>query len=84
MTRQLAHLTWTDVRDLDKTQGVVILPVGAVEQHGPHLPLITDTVQVTRVLDAALERVFRRRSPPGRCPRCLTEKATSIRAFPAR
>ena len=57
MTRHLSHLTWTDVRDLDKTEGVVILPVGAVEQHGPHLPLVTDTLQVTRVLDAALERL---------------------------
>ena len=57
MTRHLAHLTWTDVRDLGKVQGVVLLPVGAVEQHGPHLPLITDTLQVTRVLDAALERL---------------------------
>ena len=57
MTRQLTHLTWTDVRDLDKTEGVVVLPVGAVEQHGPHLPLITDTLQVTRVLDAALKRL---------------------------
>ena len=56
MTRDLTHLSWTDVRDLNK-EGVVILPVGAVEQHGPHLPLITDTVQVTRVLDAALERL---------------------------
>ena len=57
MTRQLSHLTWTDVRELPKEQGVVILPVGAVEQHGPHLPLVTDTLQVTRVLDAALARL---------------------------
>lgn len=56
MERNLAHLSWTDVRDLPK-EGVVVLPVGATEQHGPHLPLITDTLQVTRVLDVALERL---------------------------
>lgn len=56
MERKLARLSWTDIRDLPK-QGVVVLPVGATEQHGPHLPVITDTLQVTRVLAAALERL---------------------------
>lgn len=57
MTRHLAHLSWTNIRDLDKAEGVVILPVGATEQHGPHLPTVTDTLQVTRVLEAALENL---------------------------
>src|SRR2546426_531891 len=40
----LAHLTWEEVRDLDRTKAVAILPVGAVEAHGPHLPLATDVI----------------------------------------
>ncbi|HRW04558.1 MAG TPA: creatininase family protein [Caldilineaceae bacterium] len=52
--RYLAHLAWPDVVALDKTEGVVILPVGAIEQHGPHLPTLTDTLLVTHVLDATL------------------------------
>jgi creatinine amidohydrolase len=36
--------TWEDVRDLDRAHTVAILPVGAIEAHGPHLPLGTDTV----------------------------------------
>lgn len=52
--RYLAHLSWPEVAGLDKTEGVVILPVGAIEQHGPHLPVITDTLLVTHVLDATL------------------------------
>src|SRR5437773_1927185 len=28
-----AHLTWEEVRDLDRTKAVAILPVGAVEAH---------------------------------------------------
>lgn len=52
--RQLAHHTWSEVAALDKTDGVVILPIGAVEQHGHHLPLLTDTLIVNRMLDAAL------------------------------
>ncbi len=37
-------MTWTEVRDLDRGEAVAILPVGAVEAHGPHLPLGTDVV----------------------------------------
>lgn len=52
--RFLAHHTWSEVAALDKTDGVVLLPIGAVEQHGHHLPLLTDTLIVNRMLDAAL------------------------------
>jgi creatinine amidohydrolase len=41
---ELAHCTWEDVRELDRGRAVPILPVGAVEAHGPHLPLDTDVV----------------------------------------
>lgn len=36
--------SWTEIDALDRAATVVILPVGAVEAHGPHLPLGTDTV----------------------------------------
>jgi creatinine amidohydrolase len=41
---QLADMTWEEVRDLDRARTVAILPVGAIEAHGPHLPLGTDVV----------------------------------------
>ncbi|MDE3003955.1 MAG: creatininase family protein [Gemmatimonadota bacterium] len=41
---RFADLTWEEVRDLDRTSAVAVLPVGAVEAHGPHLPLGTDVV----------------------------------------
>ncbi len=55
--RHLAHLTWQETAALDKKNGVVILPIGAIEQHGPHLPTLTDTLLVTHVLDATLARL---------------------------
>lgn len=40
--RHLTHLTWEEIRALDRSRAVAILPVGAIEAHGPHLPLDTD------------------------------------------
>ncbi|MCZ6917047.1 MAG: creatininase family protein [Gemmatimonadetes bacterium] len=40
----LADMTWEDVRELDAARTVAILPIGAVEAHGPHLPLATDVI----------------------------------------
>ncbi|WP_018177135.1 creatininase family protein [Jongsikchunia kroppenstedtii] len=31
---------------------IAVLPVGALEQHGPHLPLVTDTLIATAIADA--------------------------------
>ncbi|MCB1037212.1 MAG: creatininase family protein, partial [Acidobacteria bacterium] len=42
--RSLFDLTWTEVEALDRGRTVALLPVGAVEAHGPHLPLGTDGV----------------------------------------
>jgi creatinine amidohydrolase/Fe(II)-dependent formamide hydrolase-like protein len=38
----LGELTWLEARDRFKEVDVALLPVGALEQHGPHLPLDTD------------------------------------------
>ena len=35
---------------------VVVLPTGSIEQHGPHLPLVVDTLVVSHVARAAGER----------------------------
>ncbi len=37
-------MTWTEVEALDRSRLAAILPLGAVEAHGPHLPLATDCV----------------------------------------
>lgn len=37
--------------------GVVLVPVGSTEQHGPHLPLGTDTLVATAVADALAARL---------------------------
>jgi mycofactocin system creatininase family protein len=39
----LADLSWPDVRDRAAAGTMLAVPLGATEQHGPHLPVSTDT-----------------------------------------
>jgi creatinine amidohydrolase len=43
----LQEMSWTDIRDYLKTSDMVIIPLGATEQHGPHMPLGTDYYEAT-------------------------------------
>lgn len=54
MTPQYGKLTWEQVRDADKDR-VVILNVSATEDHGPHMPLDTDTVLGMAVANGVAE-----------------------------
>lgn len=38
----LNDLTWFEAKEIIKKSEVAVLPVGSIEQHGPHLPLIND------------------------------------------
>lgn len=56
--RFLPYLSWTEVDALpDRKNTVIVLPVGAIEQHGPHLPCSVDTVISSGVMGKALERL---------------------------
>jgi creatinine amidohydrolase len=44
----LEHLPWPEVAALrEENGGLLLLPLGATEQHGPHLPICTDTLIAT-------------------------------------
>lgn len=56
--RFFPYLTWTDIAEMpDKANVVIIQPVGAIEQHGPHLPIVVDTAIGTGVLGKALSQL---------------------------
>jgi creatinine amidohydrolase len=52
---RLEALTHTEIADLDQDHTVVVMPAGSIEQHGPHLPLDTDTFLCSQVAWAAAE-----------------------------
>ena len=43
----LAEMTWPEVHELAKRTTVALVPTGATEAHGPHLPLGTDVIIAT-------------------------------------
>lgn len=55
--RELGELTWEEARDLERSRVVAVLPVGAIEAHGPHLPLSTDAIIATAMARAGAERI---------------------------
>ena len=56
--RFFAYLTWTTIQAMPNKENVVLLqPIGAIEQHGPHLPLIVDSVISAAVVGKALAQV---------------------------
>jgi creatinine amidohydrolase len=57
MPRSIYDLTSPDVAELLARTGVVVLPFGSVEQHGPHLPAGTDTMAAELVANELAERI---------------------------
>ena len=57
LPRYWADMTSADFEQLDLARAVAVLPLGATEQHGPHLPLSVDTVLVDGVVRHALGHV---------------------------
>ena len=56
--RFFPYLTWQDIDTMKDRENVVIIqPVGSIEQHGPHLPLIVDSAIATYVTGKALAKL---------------------------
>jgi mycofactocin precursor peptide peptidase len=53
---RLAGLSWTEVADRAAAGALLAVPVGSTEQHGPHLPLSTDTDVATHLATALARR----------------------------
>ena len=46
---EVANATWPEVQQRLARPAVAVIAIGALEQHGPHLPLATDTIMAEAV-----------------------------------
>lgn len=88
--RLLEEMSWPEIEAGLAQTRTVILPVGATEEHGPHLPTITDTIQAMEVARAVAGRRQVFLAPPlhyGVCrstrgfPGTITVGHDALRAF---
>ena len=53
---QFEYLSWTEISNFAaQKRSTIIWPFGAVEQHGPHLPLATDSIFVDEIVNDVLK-----------------------------
>ena len=57
VTRLWRKLKSSDFAEIDREKTVVILPLAAIEQHGPHLPLDVDLRINEGILSALVKQV---------------------------
>src|ERR1700676_1016460 len=55
--RNFAYLHWKEVDALPRESTLLVLPTAAIEQHGHHLPLATDTLINNLLLGHALAKI---------------------------
>ena len=53
-------MTWEEARDMAGPGSVALLPIGAIEAHGPHLPLETDVIIAQAMARAGAARLAAR------------------------
>jgi creatinine amidohydrolase len=56
MRRRWSEAAWPELDDLEGSSEVGLVPVGAVEQHGPHLPTGTDAIIAEALCDLVSDR----------------------------
>ncbi|MDE1728702.1 MAG: creatininase family protein, partial [Thaumarchaeota archaeon] len=52
----IRDLTNTDILKIARSGSVALIPVGSIEQHGPHLPISTDSDIVSHIARQVSEK----------------------------
>ncbi|MCI1965993.1 MAG: creatininase family protein [Oscillospiraceae bacterium] len=56
MIAKWENLTRDEIAGLDKSKTIVLLPTGATEQHGAHLPVGTDSIILSSLIDLIVKK----------------------------
>ena len=62
MICRLEEMTWLELDRLPRSRTLVIVPIGPIEEHGPHLPLGTDVMAAADIAEATA-RTLSERAP---------------------
>lgn len=60
----LAYLSYVDVKEYLSTKDTILVPMASTEQHGPHLPLYTDTITAVEISERISEAIGVLHTPP--------------------
>jgi creatinine amidohydrolase len=60
----LGDLTYVDIREYLNEKDTILVPMASLEQHGPHLPLYTDTITAVEVSKRVAEMIAVLHAPP--------------------
>lgn len=60
----LGNLSFTDVQEYLKVKDTILVPMASFEQHGPHLPIYTDTITCVEVSRRVAEMIAVIHTPP--------------------
>ena len=63
-SRWIQELKWPEIAAYLERSDIALIPVGATEQHGPHLPLYVDTGWAVGMAEGAAERADALIAPP--------------------
>lgn len=59
-----AYLSYVDIEEYLRTKDTILVPMASTEQHGPHLPLYTDTITAVEVSERVSEAIGVLHTPP--------------------
>ncbi len=60
----LGNLAFTDVQEYLKVKDTILVPMASFEQHGPHLPIYTDTITCVEISRRVAEMIAVLHTPP--------------------
>lgn len=78
----LATSTWEEVAALDRARALAVLPLGATEAHGPHLPLATDVIIAEAMARAGAARLSAQGATVAIAPAVVFTPVPFAAAFP--
>ncbi len=60
----LGNISYVDVQEYLKSKDTILVPIASFEQHGPHLPLYTDTITAVEISKRVAEMIAVLHTPP--------------------